>query len=165
MDTKTLIKECSKNNRGAQKHLYNTYADVMMGVCYRYSKSVADAEDILQEGFVKVFSNLHQFKQEGELEAWIRRIMVHASLDYLQKHNRYRKDLNFDQLPMHPIAAEDPAILMKQCATRTICNATETLLQVRAKRERTKQRISDVLERLDAAQVRIQETKAEWGVI
>lgn len=112
MDSKTLIKECSKNNRGAQKHLYNTYADVMMAVCYRYTKSLADAEDVLQEGFIKVFSNLHQFKQDGELGAWIRKIMVNASLDYLKKHSRYRKDLNFEQLPMHPIATEDPVILM-----------------------------------------------------
>jgi len=112
MDSRTLIKECAKNNRGAQKHLYNTYADVMLGVCYRYTKNLADAEDILQEGFIKVFSRLSQYKHEAELGAWIRRIMVNASLDYLKKHSRYRTELNFDQVSLHPVSDENPAITM-----------------------------------------------------
>ena len=110
MDTKALIKECLKNSRAAQKHLYNTYADTMLGVCYRYTKSLADAEDVLQEGFIKVFTNLNQYKQQGELGAWMRRIMVHCSIDYLKKHSRYRNELAFEQLPMHPVSDENPAI-------------------------------------------------------
>jgi len=110
MDTKALIHECLKNNRAAQKHLYNTYADVMLGVCYRYTKSLADAEDVLQEGFIKVFTNLQQFKQQGDLGAWIRRIMVHCSIDYLKKHSRYRNEMDYEQLPLHPVSDENPAI-------------------------------------------------------
>jgi len=112
MDTKALINECLKNNRAAQKHLYNEYADVMLGVCYRYTKSLADAEDVLQEGFIKVFTNLHQYKNMGEAGAWIRRIMVHCSIDYLKKHSRYRNELSFEQLPLHPVSDENPAILL-----------------------------------------------------
>jgi RNA polymerase sigma factor (sigma-70 family) len=112
MDSKTLIHECLKNNRAAQKHLYNEYADVMLGVCYRYTKSLADAEDVLQEGFIKVFTNLQQYKQQGELGAWIRRIMVHSSIDYLKKHSRYRNEMAYEQLPMHPVSDENPAILL-----------------------------------------------------
>ncbi|MES2774451.1 MAG: RNA polymerase sigma factor [Bacteroidota bacterium] len=110
MDSKALIKECLQNSRAAQKHLYNEYADVMLGVCYRYTKSLADAEDVLQEGFIKVFTNLHQYKQQGDLGAWIRRIMVHCSIDYLKKHSRYRNELTFEQLPLHPVSDENPAV-------------------------------------------------------
>ena len=72
--TQLLIKECLKNNRASQKQLYNQFAEVMLGVCYRYTKSVADAEDVLQEGFIRVFKNLQQYKGEGELGGWIRRV-------------------------------------------------------------------------------------------
>lgn len=113
MDTQTLIKDCLNNSRAAQKHLYNTYASTMLGICYRYTKSLEDAEDVLQEGFIKVFTNLHQYKQQGEPGAWIRRIMVNTSIDYLQKHSRYRKELQFEQVPMHPVSNENPTITLE----------------------------------------------------
>lgn len=105
-----LLTLCLQQNRQAQKHLYQQYADVMLGVCYRYTKSLADAEDVLQEGFVKVFINLKQFRSNGELSAWIRRIMVHSSINYLRKHSRYLNDLQLDQLPMHPVSLDHPTI-------------------------------------------------------
>jgi RNA polymerase sigma-70 factor (ECF subfamily) len=70
MDEHQLVRNCLRENKDAQRQLYTQYAGVMMGVCYRYTKSVADAEDVLQEGFIKVFRNLHQYKGEGELGAW-----------------------------------------------------------------------------------------------
>jgi RNA polymerase sigma factor (sigma-70 family) len=112
MDTPTLIKQCLKNNRTAQKLLYDRYAGAMMGVCYRYTKSLADAEDVLQEGFVKVFHHLGQYKSKGALEAWMRRIMVNTALDYLQRHSRYRNELQLDQVAMHPVTNEQPELLM-----------------------------------------------------
>ena len=76
MDYYALVKDCLKGKPAAQKQLYDHFASPMLSICYRYTKSMADAEDVLQEGFVKVFFNLHQFKFEGELGGWIRRIMV-----------------------------------------------------------------------------------------
>jgi RNA polymerase sigma-70 factor (ECF subfamily) len=73
-----------KNKKEAQHELYQLYAPIMLGVCYRYTKSLEDAEDVLQEGFIKVFTNMHQYKQEGELGAWIRRIMVNCAITYLK---------------------------------------------------------------------------------
>ena len=78
MEHYLLVKECLKGKPAAQKQLYDLFASPMLSVCYRYTKSVADAEDVLQEGFVKVFFNLHQYASKGELGAWIRRIMVTA---------------------------------------------------------------------------------------
>jgi len=107
-----LIKGCLKNDRASQKQLYDKYAEVMLGVCYRYTKSMADAEDVLQEGFVRVFKNLQQYKREGELGAWIRRIMVTTALNYLKRNAKYQHDLAFEKIEMHPVTDEDPAVMM-----------------------------------------------------
>ena len=64
------------------------YAAKMLGVCYRYFHSKAEAEDAMQEGFIKVFTHLKNYKGEGPLEGWIRRIMVNTSIDYYRKENR-----------------------------------------------------------------------------
>ncbi|RTL60307.1 MAG: sigma-70 family RNA polymerase sigma factor [Sphingobacteriales bacterium] len=108
MDYQKLVKDCLKGNSGAQKLLYDTFADNMMAVCYRYTKSVTDAEDVLQEGFVKVFRNLHQYRSEGELGAWIRRIMVNSALNYLKKNRHYQGELSFSDTSLHPVTEENP---------------------------------------------------------
>lgn len=84
-DQKELILQVLQGNAKAQKELYDAYADTMLGVCYRYSKSLVDAEDMLQEGFVKVFRNLKQYKGTGDLGAWIRRIMVNTIINEIKK--------------------------------------------------------------------------------
>ncbi len=103
-----LIIDCLKNIRAAQKQLYNQYAELMLGVCYRYTKSLADAEDVLQEGFIRVFKKVHQYKYEGELGAWIRRVMVTTALNYLKRNARYQNDLACDKLEMHPVSDDNP---------------------------------------------------------
>ena len=80
MDHYKLLKDCIKSKPNAQRQLYELFADTMLGVCYRYTKSVKDAEDVLQEGFIKVFLSLKQYRHEGELGAWIRRIMSFSSI-------------------------------------------------------------------------------------
>ena len=82
MDHHELLRDCLKGKPEAQKQLYEQYAETMLGVCYRYTKSIKDAEDVLQDGFVKVFKNLRQYKNEGELGAWIRKIMVNTALNF-----------------------------------------------------------------------------------
>lgn len=80
-----LIDGCRKANRGCQKALYERYCRKMMVVCLRYSKTTAEAEDILQEAFVKVFQGLKNFRQESKLETWITRIMVNTALNLQRK--------------------------------------------------------------------------------
>jgi len=110
MDYNELVKKCLKGNTGAQKDLYHHFAASMFGICYRYTKSVADAEDVLQEGFVKVFHNLHRYRHEGELGAWMRRIMVNTALTYLKQHKRYSSELSYDEVNLHPVSSENPVI-------------------------------------------------------
>lgn len=111
-DRRQLIKDCIKGKPSAQKELYQLYAPIMLGVCYRYTKSVEDAEDVLQEGFVRVFKFLDQFRQEGEPGAWIRRIMVNTALNYLKKSRKYQQDLVFDATELTVVTTENPEVLL-----------------------------------------------------
>ncbi len=103
-----LIQLCLQQDRTAQKALYLRYADMMMAVCYRFTKNNVDAEDVMQEGFVRVFRFLSQYRKEGELGAWIRKIMVHTALNQLKKQERHRKvDIVEDKyIPKQEITAD-----------------------------------------------------------
>ncbi len=96
-----------------QRKLYEHFSKNMLGICYRYTKSLKDAEDVLQEGFVKVFLGLKQYKFEGELGAWIRRIMVNTALNFLKRNRKYRSEMFFTEQPLHPVADDNPAISLQ----------------------------------------------------
>ena len=110
MDHDQLVTDCLKLKPEAQRMLYEHFAPQMLGVCFRYTKSTSDAEEVLQEGFVKVFMRLHQFKKQGDLGAWIRKIMVNTALNFLKTNQRYRYDLSFDDMPLHLVSTENPAV-------------------------------------------------------
>jgi len=110
MQISHLIQECQHGKREAQAELYRLFAPKMLGVCYRYTKQLEDAEDILQEGFIKVFRNIHQFKQTGSLEGWIRTIMVNTTIRYLKKHVKYRHEMQFENLDLPPLSQDHPEI-------------------------------------------------------
>jgi RNA polymerase sigma factor (sigma-70 family) len=112
-DPQQLVKECLKGKPAAQKQLYQMFAPQMLGVCYRYTKSHEDAEDVLQEGFVRVFKFLDQYKQEGEVGAWIRRIMVNTVLNYLKQSKKYQHDLLYDKDELHVVSTDDPAVKLQ----------------------------------------------------
>jgi RNA polymerase sigma-70 factor (ECF subfamily) len=114
MDYYVLVKDCLKGRPAAQKQLYEHFAPLMLSVCYRYTKSMADAEDVLQEGFVKVFFNLHQYKFQGELGGWIRRIMVTTAINYLKRHARYQSEMYFPEEHLHVVSNENhPEVRME----------------------------------------------------
>jgi len=78
---KDLLEDCIKENRAAQKALYDRYCRKMMVVCQRYAKSTQEAEDILQEGFIKVFTNIKSFRGDARLDTWMTRIMINTALN------------------------------------------------------------------------------------
>ena len=80
-----LIKGCIEGNRQMQELLYRKFSSKMYGVCLRYSGNSEDANDLLQEGFIKVFKNLEKFRSEGSFEGWIRRIFVNTSIEHFRK--------------------------------------------------------------------------------
>lgn len=85
-----LIQECLKNNRIAQKELYDKYSSKLMGVCIRYTNSKEDAEDVLIEGFTTIFQKLSMFKGDGSFEGWMKRIMINTSISHFRANSKYR---------------------------------------------------------------------------
>ena len=81
----TIWEGCLSNDRKCQEQLYRLLAPRMLAVCMRYATDKDEAQDILQEGFIKMFRNMKNYRGEGSLEGWIRRIMVHCAI------SRYRK--------------------------------------------------------------------------
>ncbi len=94
LDEQDIVKGCKKSESSSQQVLYNLYKQKMYGVCLRYISDKDEAKDILQDGFVKVFQNFAQYKGEGSLEGWIRRVMVNTALTYLRK----KKKIVFENL-------------------------------------------------------------------
>jgi RNA polymerase sigma-70 factor (ECF subfamily) len=94
MTEELMLAGCLKNNASAQEALYNRFSPRMLGVCYRFAKNREDAEDMLQEGFIKVFTQMHQYRYEGALEGWIRRIIVHTCINNLKKNKKFADSLD-----------------------------------------------------------------------
>ena len=94
MTEEAILQGCLKNNAAAQKELYQKYSPKMLVVCYRYAHNREDAEDMLQEGFIKVFSQIHTFENRGALEGWIRRIIVHTCINNLKKNKRFNESVD-----------------------------------------------------------------------
>lgn len=103
-----LVRDCLRGDPRAQRALYDTYAEVMLGVCCRYIRTQADAEDVLQEAFVRVFTRLGQYRGSGELGGWIRRIVVHTALNFLKRPSRIHEPLSFTEEGPEPVSDLDP---------------------------------------------------------
>jgi RNA polymerase sigma-70 factor (ECF subfamily) len=106
MDDKTLVTECAKGNSRAQRALFDKFAPKMLSVCNRYLHNMDESEDVLQDGFVKIFQKIGEFKMEGSLEGWIRRIMVNTALDVLRKNKKTLGDMQLDDVS-YKLAFED----------------------------------------------------------
>ena len=83
-----LIQGCIDGNRQMQEIFYKRFSPKMYGVCLRYSGNVEDANDLLQEGFIKIFKNLVKFRGDGSFEGWMRRIFVNTSIEHFRKKVR-----------------------------------------------------------------------------
>ena len=86
MSDEELVRGCVAKNRQAQKVLYDKYCRKMMGICMRYAGCHAEAQDMLQEGLIKVYEKINTFGFHGSLEGWIKRIVVNTSLDHLRRN-------------------------------------------------------------------------------
>jgi RNA polymerase sigma factor (sigma-70 family) len=119
-----LVKRCKAGERKAQELLYKQFASKMLGVCLRYATDRMEAEDMLQNGFIKVFQKIGDYRNEGSFEGWIRRIMVHSSIEYYRKHHKMMQMVELDNsntssvdsLAIAGIAAKDLLLLIQQLA-------------------------------------------------
>lgn len=98
MDDSALVKKCMKGDARAQRMLFDKFAPKMLGVCMRYAKNTEQAEDVLQDGFVKVFTKLSNYSGNGSLEGWIRRIIVNTALDEIRRNVKFQNNVNVDDV-------------------------------------------------------------------
>jgi len=127
-----IIDGCLNKDRTCQKRLYERFAPKMLGVCMRYSKDKAEAEDMLQEGFIKIFSDLTKYRAEGSLEGWIRRVVVFTAINFFKKRIRtFKETLDYngvevfiDEDIIEKLAAKDILALVQKLAPgyKTIFN-------------------------------------------
>jgi RNA polymerase sigma factor (sigma-70 family) len=96
IDERTLIERCQNNDRVAQRMLYEHFAKRLFVVCERYSRSSFEAEDMLQEAFVKVFTQLHTFRFECPFEAWLRRVVVNTAISCFRKEKMWHQQTNLE---------------------------------------------------------------------
>jgi RNA polymerase sigma factor (sigma-70 family) len=122
LNEKELLEGCAKGDRAAQKALYERYCRKMMMICQRYAKSSAEAEDILQEGFIKVFAALKSFREESMLSTWMTRIMINTAL------NAQRQKLYL--LPMVDIA--DVALTEQEGVSLSSYHLSELIAMVQS---------------------------------
>ncbi len=116
---RNIVEDCIKGKRRAQNKLYQHYASGMLGVCLRYSRNLHEAEDILQDGFIKVFRNMNKLRNIDYLQSWIKTIMINTAITHLNKNK-----IRFDQINEnnagieedesdYTIAQVEPELLLK----------------------------------------------------
>jgi RNA polymerase sigma-70 factor (ECF subfamily) len=111
MNDDLIIEGCMQNNPVAQRELYNRYSPKMLAVCYRFAPSREDAEDMLQEGFIKVFSQIHSFQHKGSFEGWIRRIIVHSCINILKRNKRFNDSVDLEEAMQTGVKETIPSII------------------------------------------------------
>ena len=132
MSEKQLIKSCLNGDRRAQEELYNLYSRKMLGVCLRYVGDRETARDLLQDGFVKVFTTLHLYSGTGTLEAWMRTIFVNYAIEHMRKKDILRdsadlesiSELTEEETAVSKLSAEQIMELVQQLPSgfRTVFN-------------------------------------------
>ena len=94
MTEEAILSGCLHNDAVAQRELYGRYSPKMLSVCYRFAHNREDAEDMLQDAFIKVISQIHSFQNKGAFEGWIRRIMVHTCINHLKKNKKFNESVD-----------------------------------------------------------------------
>ena len=98
MNEQAIIKGCLHKDPLSQRELYNYFSPKMLSICFRFSYSREDAEDMLQEGFIRIFSQLHTYAGKGAFEGWVRRIIVHTCINFIKKHKKFNDSVDIDHV-------------------------------------------------------------------
>ena len=114
MTENELITSCKNGNRLAQRDLFNRFAPKMYVICLRYARHRLEAEDIMQDAFIKVFKNLEQFQFKGSFEGWIKRIMINTALKNYQKSSFQKEEIGIHDSYNESTSAKAYSILGKE---------------------------------------------------
>ncbi len=106
-ETQQLITACLSGSRKGQHKLFKLYYGKMFAICMRYANNYEEAQDMLNEGFMKIFANLDKYTDEGSFEAWMKRVMVNSAIDYQRKYKTLVQTVAFDEVPEFEISTFD----------------------------------------------------------
>ena len=164
MTEEAILQGCLQNNPASQRELYARYSPKMLAVCYRFAHNREDAEDMLQEGFIKVFSQIHTFRNQGAFEGWIRRIVVHTCINHLKKNKRFNESVDIIHANTIQVREETvPSIVQaKQIVEciRLLPMGYRTVLNLYAIEGYTHKEIADMLD-IEESTSRSQYTRAK----
>ncbi|MFC2100630.1 RNA polymerase sigma factor [Bacteroidota bacterium] len=119
-----IVKGCIEGDRSLQKLLYDKFAPNMLGICSRYFRNIEEAEDALQEGFIRVFFNIKSFRNEGPLEGWIRKVIINTALNYHRSNLKHFFHSDIDELDE---MIEDEKAQIKQIEVEDIMKVIQDL--------------------------------------
>ena len=164
MTEQTILVGCINNDPSAQRELYNRYSPKMLSVCYRFGNSREDAEDMLQEGFIKIFTQIHTFQNKGAFEGWIRRIIVHTCINFLKKNKKFSNSIDLDQADYLEVKEETMPSVMQasqiiECI-RQLPLGYRTVLNLYAMEGYSHKEIADMLD-IEESTSRSQYTRAK----
>ena len=151
MDEKELAERCSKGENQARKRLYEQYSGQLMAVCLRYTGERESAEDVLHDGFLKIFCSIRSFSYQGEgsLSAWLSRVMANEALNFMRRQKKTLKDeVPMEQLPDVSDEESDvdqlpPKVLMK--FIRELPDGYRTVFNLFVFEEKTHKEIASIL--------------------
>lgn len=121
MDLDSILKGIKNKDRQAQRALYDTYAPVLMSIGMRYMKNVQQAEDMVAEAFIKIFTRIRTYKETGSFEGWMKRIMINECLMEIRKNQRRHLHVPIDEVDIDT----DPVVLNKMSAEEIISTINE----------------------------------------
>ena len=121
---KELIERCLENDPRAQEFLYKRFSRRMYGVCLRFARNTLEADDILQEGFIKVFSFLKDFRHDGSLEGWVRRTIVNTAINYYNSKLNEWNETSIDKAESYQSVTED---ILDKISTNDLLNLIREL--------------------------------------
>ena len=122
---KELIKGCIREDRYHQQELFRRYAGKMLVVCMRYTRHEMEAEDILQDAFIKIFDNITRFEFKGSFEGWVRRIVINTALKNYSKKSFKQEQIGLENYPELPLEPEIYAHLQEEELLRLIAKLPE----------------------------------------
>ncbi|SDG99406.1 RNA polymerase sigma factor [Psychroflexus sediminis] len=121
MKLKNLIKRCKQNDLSSQRLLYEMFAEVLFSISLKYSRNYAEAEDNLQDAFIKIFEKVHQFQHKGSFEGWLKRITINICLE------RYRNQKVFELVNEDALKAEEVYVEDESYSLQFLLNCIQNL--------------------------------------
>jgi len=149
-----IIEGCISGKRSAQSKLYNRYAPVLLSICMRYARSKVEAEDILQEGFIKIYANIAGFRREGSFEGWLKRIIVNTAITHNKQSLKHHFHADIEEIDETNIKNEDqleelPLVKIPQATLmgliQKLPEGYKTVFNLYVFEQYTHQEIADVL--------------------